>query len=89
MDMVNNILIEVLGAMAEQEWERTTKRREEGVDAMPIVDGKKVSKKTGRGFGRPTIEADFSLRPGESVKAACARLGISRATYYRKLETAT
>lgn len=85
LEMVNNILIEVLSTIAEQEWNKTKKRREEGVAAMPVVDGKKVSSKTGRGFGRPP--KDVVLLDGESVSDACARLGISRATYYRKLKT--
>ena len=85
LEMVNNILIEVMGTIAEQEWKKIKNRREEGIEAMPVVDGKKVSSKTGRGFGRPAVEAEASLLPGESVKEACARLGISRATYYRKL----
>ena len=89
LEMVNNILIEVLGTIAEQEWKKIKKRREEGIEAMPIVDGKKVSSKTGRGFGRPSIETEVSLLPGESVKDACTRMGISRATFYRKLEAAT
>lgn len=85
-DMVNNILIEVLGAMAEQEWEKTTKRRQEGIEAMPVDEnGRKVSGRTGRGFGRPEVNVDLTLQEGETVAAACARLGISRNTYYRKI----
>lgn len=86
LEMVNNILIEVLGTIAEQEWKKIKNRREEGIAAMPVIDGRKVSSKTGRGFGRPQVDADVSLLPGESIKAACERLGISRATYYRRLE---
>ena len=85
LEMVNNILIEVLGTIAEQEWKKIKKRREEGIEAMPVVDGRKVSSKTGRGFGRPELEVEVSLQPGESVAAACKRLGISRATYYRRV----
>ena len=85
MEMVNNILIEVLGAFAEQERENIRKRQREGIDAMPVdANGKRVSKKTGKGFGRVAREVDVTLNPGESVSAACKRLGISRATYYRK-----
>ena len=86
MEMVNNILIEVLGAIAEQEWEKTTRRRQEGVAAMPVVDGKKVSAKTGRGFGRPKVEVVAERLPGETVADACVRLGISRRTWYRLQE---
>ncbi len=83
--MVNNVLIEVLSAIAEQERLKTERRREEGIAAMPIVDGKKVSSKTGRGFGRPSVEVEVKQLPGETVAAACKRLGISRATFYRKV----
>jgi DNA invertase Pin-like site-specific DNA recombinase len=88
MEMVNNLLIEVLSTIAEQEWERTKKRREDGVAAMPVDEnGRKISSKTGRGFGRPQKEVeDFCLRVNETVNEACARLGISRATYYRKIK---
>lgn len=86
LEMVNNILIEVLGTIAEQEWNKIKKRQEEGIAAMPVDEnGRKVSSKTGRGFGREVKDVDLSLQPGESVAAACRRLGISRQTYYRKL----
>lgn len=86
MEMVNNILIEVLGTIAEQEWNKIKKRQKEGIAAMPVnEDGRKISGKTGRGFGREGIDVDLSLLPGENVTDACRRLGISRNTYYRKL----
>jgi DNA invertase Pin-like site-specific DNA recombinase len=85
-DMVNNILIEVLGTIAEQEWNKTKERREEGIAAMPIVDGRRVSSKTGRGFGREAKEIDLTLREGETITEACERLGINRSTYYRKMK---
>lgn len=85
-DMVNNILIEVMGAIAEQERETILERQAEGIDAMPVVDGKKVSAKTGRGFGRPKVEVVAEQLPGESVVDACKRLGISRRTWYRLQE---
>lgn len=89
MDMVNNILIEVLGAFAEQERENIKKRQAEGIAAMPVDEnGRKVSSKTGRGFGRPAFEGDLTLREGETVVQACKRLGIARNTYYRKLREA-
>lgn len=85
LEMVNNILIEVLGTIAEQEWKKIKQRREGGIAAMPVVDGRKVSSKTNRGFGREAIAVDLTLKVGETVVEACKRLGISRNTYYRKL----
>lgn len=85
LEMVNNVLIEVMSTIAEQEWAKIKERREAGIAAMPVDEnGNKVSGRTGRGFGRPSSEVEVDLLPGESVKAACDRLGISRATFYRK-----
>ena len=86
-EMIHNILIEVLASLAEQEWTKTKQRQEEGIAAMPIVDGRRVSSKTGRGFGRTELKVDLSLLEGENITDACERLGISRTTYYRKLNS--
>ena len=89
LEMVNNILIEVLGTIAEQEWEKIRKRRNEGIAAMPIVDGKRVSTKTGMPTGRPPRGIDITemrcrVTGGEiTVTAACKELGISRSSWYR------
>ena len=93
-DMVNNILIEVMGAMAQQEREKTDRRRAEGIAAMPVVNGKRVSTKTGNEYGRPAIKIDDDFKKflkkqkdGElSVAQCCAELGISRATWYNKVK---
>jgi DNA invertase Pin-like site-specific DNA recombinase len=86
MEMVNNILIEVLGTIAEQEWKKIKKRREEGIAAMPVDDeGYKISSKTGRRFGRESVDVNLTLLEGETITEACERLGISRTTYYRKV----
>ena len=91
LEMVNNILIEVLGAVAEQERKKTKQRQVEGIAAMPIVDGKRVSVKIGRGFGRPASEIDDERfeklaqkqKDGLITVADCCReLGISRSTGY-------
>lgn len=63
----------------------------EGIAAMPVVDGKRVSVKTGRGFGRPASEIDDEQfeklaqkqKDGLMTVADCCReLGISRSTWY-------
>lgn len=48
-----DFMLTVFGAMAQLEREYTSQRRTEGIKAMPVVDGKKVSTKTGRPTGRP------------------------------------
>jgi DNA invertase Pin-like site-specific DNA recombinase len=93
-DMVNNILIEVMGAIAEQEREKIGKRRDEGIASMPIVNGKKVSAKTGKEYGRPLLDLGGTFekflkkqKDGEmSVTECCRQLGISRATWYNKVK---
>ena len=89
-DMVNNILIEVMTTLAEEELEKREKRQKEGIAAMPVVDGKKVSMLTGNPMGRPTKDCpDFpkffkKTKNGElSITESCRQLGISRTQWYR------
>lgn len=72
-----------IAGMNQFEREVMLERQAEGIAAMPVVDGRKVSAKTGRGFGRPRVEVEPDRLPGESVSAACKRLGISVRTWYR------
>jgi DNA invertase Pin-like site-specific DNA recombinase len=96
-EMVNNILIEVMGAMAEQERKKIRKRQAEGIAAMPVVNSRKVSGKTGRGFGRPAHALDErafeNLRQKQkdglvTVDECCRELGISRTTWYDRIRKA-
>lgn len=90
MDMVNNILIEVLGSFAEQERETILKRQKEGIEAMPVDEnGRKVSKKTGRGFGRdkkeyPNFKEVYERQQrGElSLKESLELVGVGRTRWY-------
>ena len=92
-DMVNNILIEVLGAIAQNEREKTHRRQREGIDAMQVVNGKKVSAKTGRTYGRQVVATDIDFekflkkqKDGSiTVSECCKELGISRATWYNRV----
>ena len=88
-EMVNNILIEVLGAISEEERNKIRTRQREGIDAMPMVDGKRVSTKTGREMGRPKKEiVDFQKilqkqKDGDiTVEQGCTILGIGRSKWY-------
>jgi len=92
-DMINNMLIEVLTTIAEQEVKKIDKRRAEGIAAMPVVNGKKVSLKTGRAYGRQPLEIDDEFekflektKKGEmTVKECCNLLKISRSTWYNRV----
>lgn len=94
-DMVTNIMVEVLASVAQQEREKIKTRQAEGIAAMQVVDGKKVSAKTGRVYGRPAADVEMvdfqkfreKQKDGEiTVEDACAQLGISRSTWYAKLK---
>ena len=95
-DMVNNIIIEVLGAVAQNEREKNHQRQREGIDAMQVVDGKRVSAKTGRVYGRPSAVSDAEFekffkkqKDGTmTVSECCRQLGISRVTWYNRVASA-
>lgn len=90
MDMVNNILIEVLGSFAEQERQNIRKRQAEGIQAMPVDSkGRRVSKKTGGHFGPAEKRVDnfaevyARQQSGEiSLKEALLLTGIGRTKWY-------
>lgn len=94
IEMINNILIEVYATLAEEELNISTKRREQGIAAMPINEnGKKYSKKTGREVGRPNKQKTLSKEQQRYIKAwieksiklsDCIKFtGLSQATLYR------
>lgn len=82
LEMFNNILIEVLGTQAEQEWETTHKRQAEGIA---------VAKAAGKHLGRPQIQKPANWnqvytawRKGEiSAKVAMDRTGLKRSSFYK------
>ena len=83
--LISDIVVKLLSYVAQTERDNIRKRQAEGIAAMPVdEDGYKVSKKTGNRFGRKSAAVDLTLRAGETITEACARLGISRNTYYRK-----
>jgi DNA invertase Pin-like site-specific DNA recombinase len=73
-DMVNNILIEVYTSIAEQERIKIKKRQKEGIAC---------AKAQGVKFGRPQADVVIDKPKDETVSEYCARMGISRSTYYK------
>lgn len=81
-DMVNNILIEVLGTIAEQERATIRKRQREGIDA---------AKSKGKHLGRPKLElpenydAVINQWKNKEITArqAMKMLGVSKSVFYR------
>lgn len=87
--LISDIVVKLLSYVAEQERENIKARQAEGIAAMPVVNGKKVSKKTGRGFGRtekrPENFAEVYARQqrGElSLKEAMELVGVGRTRWY-------
>lgn len=81
-EMVNNILIEVLGTIAEQERETIRRRQTEGIE---------TAKAKGKKLGRPTLtfppnwnEVYSSWKAGEiTAKVAMERTGTKRTSFYK------
>ena len=81
-EMVNNILIEVLGTIAEQERESIRRRKAEGIEA---------AKQNGKKLGRPALEypANWdsvyaSWKAGEiTAKTAMEQTGTKRTSFYK------
>ncbi len=81
-DMVNNILIEVLGTIAEQERESIRKRQAEGIEA---------AKQNGKKLGRPALifpvnwdEVYAAWKAGTiTAKTAMEQTGTKRTSFYK------
>lgn len=87
------MLLTIIAGINEFEREVMLERQKGSIAAMPVVDGKRVSAKTGRGFGRPKVKYDRALMEnlirahsaGElTVNQCCEQLGISRSVWYRE-----
>lgn len=76
--MVNNILIEVMASVAEEERNKIRKRQEEGIAAMPVVDGKKYSTKKGCAYGRKPVDLgdDFEKFLKKTKRRSNDRCGV-------------
>lgn len=77
-----DLVLSVLGFVAEQERQNIRQRQAEGIKS---AKARKVK------FGRPTIDtnkikqAQALVSAGTTVKDACAKMGISRRVYYKYL----
>lgn len=86
-----DLVLQILAYVAEKERENIRKRQRQGIDVMPIVNGKKVSAKTGRATGRPNAtypdnwQEVYSEWKSGAITAAAAmvKLGIKKTTFYK------
>lgn len=53
---IADLTLQILSYVAEKERQNIRTRQKEGIAAMPVINGKKVSSKTGRASGRPSAE---------------------------------
>lgn len=53
---VADLVLQILSYVANKERDNTRSRQRQGIDIMPIVNGKRMSVKTGRPVGRPAAE---------------------------------
>jgi len=88
---IADLVLQILSYTAEKERENTRRRQRQGIDAMPIVNGKRISTKTGRAIGRPAAtypegwEGAYSRWSSgrETATATMNALGLTRTTFYK------
>ena len=88
---IADLVLQILSYVAQKELENNKKRQQQGIAVMPVVNGKKVSLKTGKATGRP--EATYpkewehyyqEWRKGNITAKRCIEeLGLKRATFYK------
>ena len=88
---IADLVLQILSYVAQKELENTRKRQQQGIAVMPVVNGKKVSLKTGKPTGRPpaTFPDEWDKyyqmwRSGDITAKKCIDdLGLKRATFYK------
>lgn len=88
---VADLVLQILSYVAEKERENIKKRQRQGIDVMPVIDGKKVSLKTGRPTGRPPAkypnEWDKYYQNWKdgiiTAKRCIEEMQLKRATFYK------
>lgn len=84
------LMLTIFAGLNQFEREVMLDRQREGIEAMPVVNGRRVSAKNGRGFGRPEKKVEnleelvAKQERGEiTVREACEAAGISRTKWYQ------
>lgn len=88
---IADLVLQILSYTAEKERENTRKRQRQGIDVMQVVDGKRVSAKTGRPTGRPNAvypdnwKQVYKQWQDNSITAnkAMELLDLKRTTFYK------
>ena len=88
---IADLVLQILSYTAQKERENTLCRQRQGIDAMPVVNGKRVSSRTGKPTGRPMIEypekwgqiyGEWKSGTITAVKAM-RLLGLKRCSFYK------
>lgn len=95
--LISDLVVRLLGYVAQTERENIRKRQKEGIAAMPVDEnGRRISKKTGNGFGRqekrPENFAEVYERQqrGEiKLAEALKMVGVGRTRWYELAREAT
>ena len=88
---VADLVLQILSYVAQKERENIRQRQRQGIDAMQVVDGKRVSSKTGASVGRPRAERPdqwdeiYAQWVKKEITAVAARkaLGLKPNTFYK------
>jgi len=88
---VADLVLQILSYVANKERDNTRSRQRQGIDIMPIVNGKRISTKTGRPVGRPAAEypAQWESVSADwkkgliTAKKAMALLDLKPNTFYK------
>ncbi len=88
---IADLVLQILCYTAQKERENIRKRQRQGIDVMPVVDGKKVSLRTGRPTGRPKAikpdnwESVYKMWQKRDITAVKAMdiLGLKANTFYK------
>lgn len=87
------LMLTIFAGLNQFEREVMLDRQREGIEAMPIIDGRRVSARNGRGFGRPKKEPEeierlkeMHLKGEITVAEACRLAGIGRTTWYKLMQ---
>ena len=84
---IADLVLQILSYVAQKELENTRCRQKQGMDVMPVINGKKTSLKTGRPNAQfPDNWKDYyeKWRLGEMTATKCMEiLNLKRSTFYK------
>lgn len=88
---ISDLVLQILSYVAQKELENIRRRQKQGIEVMPVINGKKTSLKTGRPTGRPNAEfpQDWTSyyekwRLGKLTATKCMEiLNLKRSTFYK------